>query len=86
MTVGYPGFAAMAAPVAPGKQECVQIVFLQRCIDALRSGKIEVLRPVGLVARAIRVKVHLIRDIELRLPEFECAGGGVGEIVFAEFG
>ena len=34
MTVGYPGLAAMAAPLAR-KEERIQIVFLQSGVDSL---------------------------------------------------
>ena len=52
----------------------------------MRSGQGQVLRPVGLVARAVGREVHLVGDIEVRLSVLDCAGLLVGEVPAAQLG
>ena len=70
--------------VCAGRQNCVQMVVLQRRIDAPLAAQQLVFRHIGVIAGAIRFHVHLFGNIDSRLSVFDRAGFGVGRIPLLE--
>ena len=60
ITVGYPGFAATAAPVDPRKQQRIEPLALHHRIDAFGAGHPYVCRAIGKIARAIALEIDLV--------------------------
>ena len=44
------------------------------------AAQLDVLRTIGVVAGAIGFDVHLVRDVEVRLPVLDRAGFGVRDV------
>ncbi len=86
MTVGWPGLAAMAAPLAPGNKRASRrwafMISSMPCVGA----EPDVFRPITLVARAIRFDVHFVRNVEIGLPVLHRACFLVGYVPLAKLG
>ena len=69
---------------AARKDERVEPVVFERGVDAIATGKRDVLLAVCLVSATVRLQLHLVRDVELRLPVLQSARGLVRAIPGAE--
>src|SRR6266508_4191358 len=75
------------AGTAPaGEEERVQVVRLHYLVDAVRSRERDVLGPIRFVPRFVCLDVHLVGDVEVRLPVLDRAGLGVRQVPLAKLG
>ena len=74
ITVGYPGFAATAAPVDPANNRASSRSRFMMASMPSAAAQPQVLCAVGHVARAIGVQIHLVRVVELCLAILDRAG------------
>ena len=52
----------------------------------MRAGQQKILGAIGLVARPIRLDIHLVGDVELRLAVFEGPGISMRQVPVAQLG
>ena len=81
---GYPARAARSAPIAAGRQDRIQPMFLQHRVDPFGPAEQVILANVRVVAGAIGFEIHFIRNVDARLsvagwlPPFR-GPGSIGE-------
>ena len=71
---------------AAWEQQRVELVRGHHLGDAVRPAEPHVLGAIGFPARAIGLDVHLVRDVELRLPVLDCRARRVREVERAQLG
>ena len=86
ITVGYPGFAATDAPFGSGKEDRIEALRLHHVVDAVRSREVDIAGAIRLIAHAVRLYIHLVGDVQLRLAEANRAAVGMRNVPFAKLG